>query len=106
MIVVFWVLAAILGFAVLLAAQMRMLLSIVLRRALASKFGGKHTDPRYRAAIYETGRKAPATEDTDFLSTEYPTPLAHLMLARRVALVAPALLLLLVLAGRFALGVI
>lgn len=106
MIIAFWTLTALLGFAVLLAAQMRMLLSIVLRRALAHRFGGKHTDPRYRAAIYEIGRTAPATEDTDFLSTEYPQPIAHLMLARRVALVAPALLLILVLAGRFALGVI
>jgi hypothetical protein len=104
-IIVFWVLAAILGFAILLAAQMRMLLSIVLRRALAAKFGGKHTDTAYRTAIYDAGRIPPDNEHTRYLSTEYPKPLAHLQLARRVALVAPALLLLLVLTGRYGLGV-
>ncbi|MDP3459935.1 MAG: hypothetical protein Q8S09_11750 [Hyphomonas sp.] len=106
MIIVFWVLAAALAFAILLAAQMRMLLSIVLRRALAAKFGGKHTDTEYRTAIYDAGRTAPDSEHARYLSTEYPNPVAHLVLARRVALIAPGLLLLLVLAGRFALGVI
>jgi hypothetical protein len=105
-IIVFWVLAAILGFAILLAAQMRMLLSIVLRRALAAKFGGKHTDAAYRTAIYDVGRVAPDSEHTRYLSTEYPTPIAHLTLARRVALIAPGLLLLLVLGARYGLGVI
>ena len=104
MIIVFWVLAAILGFAILLAAQMRMLLSIVLRRALAAKFGGKHTDSEYRTAIYDAGRIPPDNDHTRFLSTEYPKPLAHLALARRVALIAPALLLVLVLTGRYGLG--
>ncbi|MFN7163311.1 MAG: hypothetical protein ACK4P2_00690 [Hyphomonas sp.] len=106
MIIVFWTLAALLAFAILLAAQMRMLLSIVLRRALAEKFGGKHTDAAYRTAIYDVGRSVPDSPHTLHLSTEYPNPVAHLALARRVALIAPGLLLLLVLAGRFGLGVI
>ncbi len=105
MIIVFWVLAAALAFAILLAAQMRMLLSIVLRRALAAKFGGKHTDAEYRTAIYDAGRIPPDNDHTRYLSTEYPKPLAHLQLARRVALIAPALLLVLVLTGRYGLGV-
>jgi hypothetical protein len=105
-IIAFWVLAALLAFAILLAAQMRYLLSVVLRRALAAKFGGEHTDAGYRTAIYEAGRKAPETDHARHLSTEYPAPLSHLALARRVALVAPGLLLLLVLAARFGLGVI
>ncbi|WP_291199957.1 hypothetical protein [Hyphomonas sp.] len=105
MIIAFWILAALLGFAILLAAQMRMLLSIALRRALAAKFGGKHTDPEYRTAIYDAGRIPPDHEHTRYLSTEYPNPLAHLQLARRVALIAPALLLVLVLTGRYGLGV-
>ena len=106
MIIAFWVLAALLAFAILLAVQMRYLLSVVLRRALAAKFGGKHTDAEYLTAIYEAGRKALDTDHARHLSTEYPVPLSHLALARRVALVAPGLLLLLVLAGRFGLGAI
>ena len=106
MIVLFWVLTALLAFAILLAAQMRMLLSIVLRRALAARFGGKHTDTAYRTAIYDAGRAEPDSQHAHYLPTEYPNPVAHLVLARRVALVAPGLLLILVLAGRYAFGVI
>jgi hypothetical protein len=105
-IIVFWTLAALLAFAILLAAQMRMLLSIVLRRALAAKFGGEHTDTEYRTAIYDAGRTAPDSEHARYLSTEYPNPVAHLVLARRVALIAPGLLLILVLTARYGLGVI
>lgn len=106
MIVVFWILVAGLAFAILLAAQMRILLSIVLRRALAARFGGKHTDPQFRSAIYLAGRGDPDSDETRYLSTEYPHPLAHLALARRVSLIAPALLLGVFLAGRFGFGVI
>jgi len=104
--ILFWTLAALLAFAILLAAQMRMLLSIALRRALAARFGGKHTAAAYRTAIYDAGRTAPDSEYTRYLSTEYPGPISHLVLARRVALIAPGLLLILVLAGRYGLGVI
>ena len=77
------------------------------RRAyLAAKFGGKHTDTAYRTAIYDAGRAEPDSQHAHYLSTEYPNPVAHLVLARRVALVAPGLLLILVLAGRYAFGVI
>lgn len=106
MIIVFWTLAVVLAFAILLAAQMRVLVSIVLRRALAARFGGQPNDSAYRVAIYDAGRVAPQGEYALYLSTEYPRPVAHLALARRVALIAPALLLLVVLAGRFVFGVI
>ncbi len=104
MIYLIWFLAAALAFAILLAAQMRLLLSSVLRRALADKFGGGHQDARYRTAIFEIGRGPPTSEDTLYLTSEYPRPLAHLTLARRVSLFAPGLLLIVILAGRFAFG--
>lgn len=106
MIIAFWILATLLGFAILLAAQMRMLVSIVLRRALAARFGGNHTDTQYRTAICEAGRTAPASEHARYLAEEYPNPVAQLTLARRVALFAPALLLLLALAARYLAGLI
>jgi hypothetical protein len=106
MTIFFWSLAAIIAFAILLAAQMRILLSIALRRALAARFGGKHTDSAYRSAIYLAGRGEPDTDETKYLHTEFPRPLAHLNLARRVSLIAPGLLLLVFAAGRFGLGVI
>lgn len=106
MIVLFWILVAALAFAIALAAQMRVLLSIVLRRALAAQFGGKHTDAAYRTAIYRVGRGAPDSDETRYLTTEYPRPVAHLTLARRVSLIAPALLLAVFLAGRYGMKVI
>ncbi|MEQ9506659.1 MAG: hypothetical protein RLO80_10355 [Hyphomonas sp.] len=101
MTIAFWILAAALAFAILLAAQMRILLSLVLRRALAAKFGGKPTDSAYRDAIYEAGRTSPSNDIAHHLQAEYPRPLAQLALARRIALIAPALLLAVFLAGRF-----
>jgi len=106
MTIAFWILVAALAFVIALAAQMRFLLSIVLRRALAAKFGGKHTDAACRTAIYTAGRSEPDTDETRYLASEFPRPLAHLALARKVALIAPALLLAVFLAGRFAFGVI
>ena len=104
MTVVFWALAVILAFAITLAAQMRMMISIVLRRALAAKFGGGPNDAEYRAAIFAYGRGPADSEAGRYLEAEYPRPLAHLALARRVSLIAPLLLLAVVLAGRFTLG--
>lgn len=106
MTIFFWTLLAAVAFAILLAAQMRILLSIALRRALAARFGGKHTDPAYRSAIYLAGRGEPDIDEAKYLYTEFPRPLAHLTLARRVSLVAPVLLLGVFLFGRFGLGAV
>lgn len=106
MIIAFWTLAVTLAFAIALAAQMRMIISVALRRALAANFGGYPNDAAYRAAVYNAGRRSPETPEAVHLSSEYPNPLAHLALARRTSLIAPGLLLLVVLAGRFVLGVI
>jgi len=104
--VLFWTLAVIIAFAIALAAQMRVLISYSLRRALSAKLGGGPHDPDYRAAILLAGRGAPEGEAGHHLAAEYPVPVAWLNLARRISLFGPFLLLLLVLAGRFALGVI
>lgn len=105
MIILFWALVILLAFAIALAAQMRMMISLVLRKALADKFGGYPIDPAYRAEIMAARKFSPQTEYGHYLETEYPRPLSHLALARRVSLLAPLLLLAVVLAGRFTLGV-
>ena len=105
MTVLFWTLAVITLFAIALAAQMRMMISVVLRRALAAKLGGQPNDVEYRATILAAGRGPADTEAGQHLEAEYPRPLAHLKLARRVSMAAPAVLLLIVAIGRFWLGV-
>ncbi|MFN4024497.1 MAG: hypothetical protein ACK4MQ_06680 [Hyphomonas sp.] len=104
MTLLFWALLVIILFAIALAAQMRMMISLVLRRALAAKFGGQPNDVEYRAAILSAGRGPADSEAGKHLEADYPRPLAHLALARRVSMFAPLLLLIVVAAGRFWLG--
>lgn len=104
--ILFWTLAVCIAFAIALAAQMRVLISYSLRRALAAKLGGSPHDPAYRAAILMAGRGRPDGAAGEHLEAEYPVPLSWLTLARRVSLFGPFLLLLVVLAGRYSLGVI
>ena len=105
MTVLFWALAVIIVFAIALAAQMRMMISMVLRRALAAKFGGGPNDVEYRAAILSLGRGPADNEAAKYLEAEYPKPLAHMKLARRVSLAGPLALLIVVAIGRFGLEV-
>lgn len=104
MTVLFWTLAVVIVFAILLAAQMRMIISIALRRALAAKFGGTPNEVEYRGAILSLGRGPADTEARQYLEAEYPNPLAHMKLARRVSLAGPIALLAVVAIGRFWLG--
>ncbi len=104
MIILFWTLMIVTGFAIALAAQMRMLASIALRRALAAKFGGTQNDSDYVAAVFTAGRPGLKTTYTEYLETAYPRPVSHLTLARRISLAGPIVLLLIVFWGRFGLG--
>jgi|TARA_R110002020_G_scaffold399971_1_gene609891 hypothetical protein len=104
--IVFWILLGLAVFAFALAAQMRMIISVALRRALSAKFGGLPTDVEYRLAVVEAASPAQASEAAIHLAKTYPNPLSHLRLARRASLIAPVLILLLLIIGRLALGVI
>ena len=105
MTILFWTLAVMLVFAIALAAQMRMIISMALRRALAAKFGGGPNDVEYRAAILALGRGPATTDAGNHLEAEYPNPLAHLKLARRVSMAGPLALLIVVAIGRYGLDV-
>ncbi len=102
----FWSLMILAGFALALAVQIRLLISYALRQALAAKFGGERSDAAYRLAVAGAGRLPPDSEAARHLAVTYPVQLRQLALARRVTLIAPALLLALLLAGRFLLGVV
>jgi hypothetical protein len=102
----FWILLGLSLFAFVLAVQMRMIISVALRRALAAQFGGLPTDTPYRLAIVEATTPAPASEAARHLAATYPAPLSHLRLARRACLIAPVLILAILIIGRVFLGVI
>ena len=89
-----WIVLGLSGFALVLAAQMRMLISVSLRRALADKFGGDHRDPAYRDAIASPGKTDTPGEHLAWLMETYPAQLAQLRLARRVTYTAPMAILL------------
>lgn len=98
-----WIVLGLVAFVFLLAAQMRLLISISLRRALAEKFGGDYRSPAYRAAVAETAIPAPLGEHAQYLAETYPRPLSHLRLARRVTYTAPMAMLILLVYLRFGL---
>lgn len=102
----FWILFGLAVFALLLAIQMRMIISVALRRALAAHFGGLPADMPYRLAMVEATAPSPASEAARHLVATYPIPLSHLRLARRACLIAPVMILLILAAGRFIFGVI
>ena len=102
----FWILLGLGLFALVLAVQMRMIVSVALRRALAAKFGGLPTDTAWRLAVVEAAAPSPASEAALHLAHTYPAPRAHLRLARRACLTAPLFILLVLAAGRLVLGVI
>ena len=112
--VLFWILIGGLGFGFALAVQMRMMIALVLRRAL--KAWNDVFEDRIKAnqAVMLAARPTPdlASDDADLLAAAthlretYPNPLAHLQTARRYSLILPVLLLAVLALGRAALGVI
>jgi hypothetical protein len=102
----FWILIGLVLFAFILAVQMRMVISVALRRALAAQSGGLPGDTAYRLAVVEAAGPSPASEAALHLARTYPKPLSQLRLARRTCLLAPLVVLLVLVAGRFAFGVI
>lgn len=110
-IIVYWTLVVLAVFAFALALQMRVMIGIVLRKALMAR--NKELDAgQANAAISWAANPAGLPPDArqwlrdqvDILQGEYPRPLSHLRIARRWCIIAPALALLLVAIGRYRLG--
>ncbi len=113
-ITVFWILLGGLGFAFALAVQMRMIIALVLRRALKSWNEDFEDRAKANSVVMlaaASGELTPSIEPeiqaaAAHLRETYPNPLAHLRTARRFSLVTPVLLLALLAAGRTVLGVL
>lgn len=113
-IVIFWILLGSLGFAFALAVQMRMMIALVLRRALKAWRPEFEDRVKANAAVVAAASEAPIPESTpsgqveaiEHLRSTYPNPLSHLRRARRYSVLTPVLLLALLAVGRTVLGVI
>ncbi|MEP1142939.1 MAG: hypothetical protein ABJH52_04410 [Henriciella sp.] len=113
-IVIFWILLGGVGFAFALAVQMRMMIALVLRRALRAWRPALEGREKANQAVMLAAAPEPVPAETDrdvaeatvHLRETYPNPLNHLRTARRYSLVTPVVLLGLLVLGRTALGVI
>jgi len=112
--VLFWIVLGGLGFAFALAVQMRVVVALVLRRALnawrpvfADRVNANQAVVLAAAAGAVPGDTDAAMCDAvDHLRATYPMPLEHLRKARRYSVILPFLLLGLLGLGRVVLGVI
>ncbi|MEL6413946.1 MAG: hypothetical protein AAFQ15_03280 [Pseudomonadota bacterium] len=113
-IVIFWILLGGLGFAFALAVQMRVMIALVLRRALKAWRPEFEDRIKANAAVIAAAGEQPIPDDmaaemmtaVEHLRVTYPNPLSHLRTARRYSVVTPVLLLAVLAMGRTILGVI
>ncbi len=112
--VLFWIVLGSLGFAFVLAVQMRVITAMVLRRALKAWRPALEDRLKANQAVILAAAATPVPGDTDtdiadaaaHLRSVYPMPLGHLRTARRYSILLPILLLGLLGLGRLVLGVI
>ena len=112
--VLFWIVLGGLGFAFVLALQMRVMVALVLRRALKAWRPALEDRVKANQAVMVAAAAVAIPSDTDtdvadaaaHLRSVYPMPLGHLRTARRYSVILPFLLLGLLGLGRLALGVI
>ncbi len=97
---IFWALLAAGAFAFLLAVQMRFMISHAFRRALAAKFGGEMASLEYRQVIAGLGHSLAATPEARHIEAIYQSAVSHLLLARKVSIVAPVACAAILLIGR------
>ena len=112
--VLFWIVLGSLGFAFVLAVQMRVMVALVLRRALKAWRPALEDRVKANQAVILAAAATPVPDGTDtdiadaaaHLRNVYPMPLGHLRTARRYSTILPILLLGLLGLGRLVLGVI
>ena len=112
-IIIFWTLIVLAAFAFALAVQMRVMIGILLRKALMARDAALDAGQANAAISWAAGQadlpdeaEPWLNEQVDVLRADYAKPLSHLRIARRWCLIAPVLVLLLVALGRFRLGVL
>ena len=112
--VLFWILFGLLGFAFALAVQMRVMVALVLRRALKAWRPVFEDRVKANQVVILAAGADPWPDETEsdlvagaqHLRDTYPLPLGHLHKARRYSVIAPVLLVILLALGRVVWGVV
>lgn len=97
--VLFWILLGLTGFAFTLAVQMRIMIGVVVARALRARDSALGIR-QSRLAVVLAGNDEPGDEPVQHILTTYPAQVRQLRLARRITQITPALLIILIVSGR------
>lgn len=97
--VLFWILLGLTGFALVLALQMRLMIGVVVARALRARDNALDIRAS-RLAMVRAGNGETGDDAVDHIHATYPAQIQQLRLARRASLFLPGFLLLVLLAGR------
>ena len=98
--VLFWILLGLTGFAFALAVQMRIMIGVVVARALRAR-DSELPIPESRLAMVKAGNGDTGEVEVDHIHATYPAQVRQLRLARRVSSVTPVLIVLILAAGRY-----
>jgi len=111
-VIIYWIALGLLGFGFALAVQMRIMIALVLRRALLARHDQITSPGLANEVIIQAARPADAAIEqrfqlfVDHLRQDYSKPLSHLHLARRYSYLLPGLILIWLVLGRLVFGVI
>lgn len=97
----FWIPIGILLFAFALAVQMRMMIGVVVARALRARYSALGV-PESRLAVVLAGNGEVGDEPVQHIYETYPDQIKQLRLARKVCRIAPVLVLIGVIIERIA----
>lgn len=104
-IVTFWIVFGLLAFAFALAVQMRVMIVLVLRRALLA-WKPALTPQEAQTAILEAARPGQVSESGEYVRGTFAAQVAQLKLARRVSFFLPPVIAVWLIVGRVGLGAI
>ena len=97
--VVFWTLFGSLAFAFALALQMRVIIGVIIARALRARDKGLPIRDS-RLAVVKAGNGETGIPEVDHIVETWPAQVRQLKLARKLSIVLPVLFLALLAAGR------
>ena len=99
--VIFWIVFGCLAFAFALAVQARVIIGVIIARALRARDKGLPIRDS-RLAVVKAGNDEIGTPEVDHIRETWPTQIRQLKFARKLSIIAPMLIFALLVYGRLA----